>query len=242
MRDNPFKGIILVKRLRSYKVRLERQQIEKYLKDGATELGIELDKAQISLYLSYIQELKKWSRRINLTSLTDDKDIVVRHFLDSLIPLRYMKGVDSLLDIGTGAGFPGLVLKIACPRLRLTLIEPTGKKTSFLRHITRTLGLSGVDIINARAEDKAVISKNADKFDSVTSRALSELSAFIEMARPYLKEDGRIIAMKGPRDGKLDAELNDIAEEPVKIEKVEELLIPFSDRKTSIVVLVPAML
>jgi len=218
-------------------VRLESQQIEKYLAVGAAELGIELDKAQISLYQSYIQELKKWSKRINLTSLTGDKDIVVRHFLDSLIPLPYMTGVDSLLDIGTGAGFPGIVLKIARPQLRLTLIEPTGKKTSFLRHITRTLGLSEVDIINARAEDKAVISNNARKFDCVTSRALSELSAFIEMARPYLKEDGRIIAMKGPRDGKLDAELDDIGDMSAK---VDEFTIPFSDRKTSIVVLAPA--
>ncbi len=215
-------------------MRLESQQIEKYLEDGAAELGIELDKVQISLYQSYIQELKKWSRRINLTSLTGDKDIILRHFLDSLIPLRYMDGVDSLLDIGTGAGYPGLVLKIACPQLRLTLIEPTGKKTSFLRHITRTLGLSGVDVINARAEDKAVVFKNAKKFDCVTSRALSELSAFIEMSRPYLKEDGRIIAMKGPRDGKLDTELDDINGVSAKI---DEFTIPFSDRKTSIVVL-----
>ncbi|VAV82371.1 16S rRNA (guanine(527)-N(7))-methyltransferase [hydrothermal vent metagenome] len=218
-------------------MKLKNQQIEEYLKEGAAELGIERNTAQIAQYGTYIAELKKWSKRMNLTSLTGDKDIIVRHFLDSLIPLPYMNGIETLLDIGTGAGFPGLVLKIARPELRLTLLEPTGKKTHFLRHVVRTLGLEGVDIINGRAEDPAIIEKKAHTFDCVTSRALSELSVFFEMARPYLKEGGRIVAMKGPLDGKLDAELDKVAgTRPV----VEEVCIPFSDRKTSIVVFYPS--
>jgi len=219
-------------------VKLKARQIEEYLKEGAAELGIELSVAQTMQYGLYIAELKKWSRRINLTSLKDDKEIVVRHFLDSLIPLSYMTGIESLLDIGTGAGFPGLVLKIACPELCLTLLEPTGKKTHFLRHIVRTLGLKGVDIINGRAEDTAIIEEKAAAFDCVTSRALSELSVFFEMARPYLKDGGRVVAMKGPLDGKLDAELDSVAGARPG---VEEVCIPFSERRTSVVVFYPSL-
>ncbi len=217
-------------------MQLKSQQIEEYLKEGAAKLGIELSTIQLAQYGTYIAELKKWSKRINLTSLKDDKDIIVFHFLDSLSPLSYMTGIESLLDIGTGAGFPGLVLKIARPGLRLTLLEPTGKKTHFLRHIVRTLGLEGVDIINGRAEDPAIIEKKARGFDCVTSRALSELSVFFEMAGPYLKEGGRIVAMKGPLDGKLDAELEKVAGARPE---VEEVRIPFSERRTSVVVFCP---
>lgn len=214
-------------------MKLNNPEMEKYLREGASQLGVTLDSGQISQYLLYIEELKKWSKRINLTALKDDRDIVVRHFLDSLIPLRYIKDVETILDIGTGAGFPGLVLKVACPDLRLTLLEPTGKKTHFLRHIVRTLGLEGVEVVNGRAEDKAIIEKNAKSFDCVISRALSELATFYSWAEPYIGEGGTIVAMKGPLDGKLDAELKEIeGAEP----RVEEIDIPFSDRKTAIVV------
>lgn len=219
---------------------MKKTELEKYLREGAgsirSEAGLsvqELTPAQIAQYLLYIEELKKWSKRINLTALKDDKDIVILHFLDSLTALGYIKEDGSLLDIGTGAGFPGLVLKIACPELELTLLEPTGKKVSFLRHIVRTLGLRGVEVIGGRAEDEAVIAKIEKSFDRVISRALSELSVFLTLATPYVKEGGRIVAMKGPLDGKLDAELKKLV--GVRPEIVEVAL-PFSERKATMVV------
>jgi 16S rRNA (guanine527-N7)-methyltransferase len=214
-------------------VALKKTELKKYLIEGAENLGLKLNSAQIAQYFAYIEELKKWSRRINLTALKDDKDIVILHFLDSLTALEHIKKDGSLLDIGTGAGFPGLALKIACPELRLTLLEPTGKKVSFLRHIVRTLGLEGVEVINGRAEDKAIIAKTGKIFDCVVSRALSELSTFLMLAAPYVKEDGRIVAMKGPLDGKLDNELKKITDKDFE---VVELDVPCSERKATMVI------
>jgi 16S rRNA (guanine527-N7)-methyltransferase len=208
-------------------------KIEKYLMQGASSLALELSQGQTSQYIAYTEELKKWSKRINLTALKDDKDIAVLHFLDSLTALGYIKQGGSLLDIGTGAGFPGLVLKIACPELELTLLEPTGKKVIFLRHIVRTLGLKGVEVINGRAEDKAIIAKIEKSFDCVISRALSELSRFLVLATPYVKEGGRIVAMKGPLDGKLDNELKKLKGARPEVVEID---VPCCERKATMVV------
>ena len=199
---------------------MEHKQL---LIDGARELGITLDGEAVERFALYSIELRRWSERINLTAIKDEQGIIADHFLDSLTVLPFVedKGSEkswSLLDIGSGAGFPGLPLKIVRPELRLTLMEGAGKKAVFLRHIVRALSIEGVRVIEGRAEDKETISEFGSEFgsvygegsgfDCIISRALTSAASFATLARPYLRPGGRLIAMKGPSGEALSSELN----------------------------------
>ncbi|MFZ3072820.1 MAG: 16S rRNA (guanine(527)-N(7))-methyltransferase RsmG, partial [Thermodesulfobacteriota bacterium] len=156
---------------------------------GAKELSIEMREGEERAFLIYLEELKKWNEKINLTSLRSDRDIAVKHFLDSLTVARFLKdaGVSSLLDIGSGGGFPGIPIKIVMPELKVTLLEAIGKKVIFLKHIIRTLGLNNIEAIKGRAEDEDVIKLYGNSFDCVISRALSSIKDYIGLAEPYIK-------------------------------------------------------
>jgi 16S rRNA (guanine527-N7)-methyltransferase len=161
--------------------------------------------------LYYAKELKKWNRKINLIARhADDLQIIENHFLDSLtllpcIQLLSDSGAKSmppaLLDIGTGAGFPGLVLKAACHELAVTLVEPREKRVSFLKHIVRRLQLEGVTVVHGRIDagygHPAGLVPGA--YDIITSRALTDIATFLEMAAPYCSPMGRVVCMKGPQ-------------------------------------------
>jgi 16S rRNA (guanine527-N7)-methyltransferase len=178
---------------------IEMPDITDILVKGAEELGITLTSQVVESYLFYIEELKKWNRRINLTSLTADRDIAVKHFLDSLTVIPFLQGAARVLDIGTGAGFPGLPLKIFVPDCELLLLESSQKKCSFLRHIVRGLKLAGVEIVHGRAEDRKMIERYGNSFDLVLSRALADLPTSLQLALPYVKGEGRIVGMRGRR-------------------------------------------
>ncbi len=145
----------------------------------------------------YVVLLQEYNKKFNLTSIEGTKEIYLKHFCDSLLPCNYFNISDyrELVDIGTGAGFPGLVLKIFNPDLHLYLIESNSKKCEFLKVITKELNLSNVEIINERAEDFAI--KNVDRFELVISRAVADLRILTELSLPLVKEKGLFIAMKG---------------------------------------------
>ena len=156
-------------------------------------------------FLRYRQELLDWNTRINLTAITDPEEVLLKHFLDSLSLLTvYDRSHTRLLDIGSGAGFPGLPLKIVRPEWHVTLLEATGKKTVFLRHIVEMLQLSNVEIIHGRAEDLAHKSEYRAAFDVVTARAVSSLPTLLEYCAPYCRVAGSIIL---PKKGELTEEL-----------------------------------
>jgi 16S rRNA (guanine527-N7)-methyltransferase len=205
-------------------------ELKKTLNEGAKALGVGLGEGQIDLFLTYLEELKRWNRKINLTKITIDSGIITRHFLDSLTLCRHLKGAKRLLDIGTGAGFPGLPVKIAMPQVEVTLMDSIGKKVFFLRHIIRRLNLKGVEAIKARAGDRVVGNRLKGSFDFVVSRAVSGLEDFLRLAIPYLSEGGTVIAMKGP--GVRD-ELGAVKNFKPSVHEVE---IPFSRRKTFLVI------
>ena len=123
------------------------------LEDGAKALGITLDDEQIEAFLLYLRELKRWNRRLNLTSVVEEREIVVRHFLDSLVPERFLGPEWRIVDLGSGAGFPGIPLKLARPDLSVLLVDSSMRKVAFERHIIRTLGLQGIEALHARGED-----------------------------------------------------------------------------------------
>ena len=170
------------------------------VKAGAREWGLELTPEQVKAFEVYYQELVTWNKRINLTSITDYEEVQVKHFLDSLSCLQVLAGLSPqarCIDIGAGAGLPGLPLKIARPETRLTLLEATGKKTLFLQHVVRELGLQGVEIINARAEELGHEPAYRESYDVALARAVAELSVLLEYALPLTAVGGIFVAQKG---------------------------------------------
>ena len=217
---------------------MEQRKIADMLIAGAKELDIEMRESDIKAFSLYLEELKKWNEKINLTSLRSDKDITIKHFLDSLTVVRFLKdnNVSSLLDIGSGGGFPGIPLKIVMPKLKITLLEAIEKKVNFLKHIIRILGLNNIEAIKGRAEDKEIIKAYKSSFDCVISRALSSIKDYIHLAEPYIKEKGIILAMKGPVEKKLSSELNEYQKHRKYPFKLHEITPCFSPSKTTIII------
>ena len=170
----------------------------KILLRAAGELGIVLTEDRLALFESYRETLLLWNSRMNLVSLQSDLDLPVRHFVDSLTLLPHLPpGPASLLDIGSGAGFPALPVRILRPDLRITLLEASRKKCSFLKELTRRLGLQDVVVLNTRLEE--LLKQTArPSFDIITSRATLKLPELIEKGLPLLKDGGFLAAMKGP--------------------------------------------
>jgi 16S rRNA (guanine527-N7)-methyltransferase len=169
------------------------------LSEGAAEIGIHLGPSELGLFALYQRELLLWNRRINLISQATSREIVIRHFVDSLTPAPWIEKPGGLLiDIGTGGGFPGIPLRIVFPNMHLTLVESSRKKTSFLQHLVRTLKLDNVTVIRERVEALIGEPACAGAFDTVVSRAAFKLPELLRMASFFLKPDGFLIALKGP--------------------------------------------
>jgi 16S rRNA (guanine527-N7)-methyltransferase len=178
---------------------------------GASKLGIELTAGQVKQFELYYQELIEWNKKINLTAITEYSTVQVKHFLDSLtitlaLPEAEVERPDfNIVDIGTGAGFPGVPLKILFPQPRLVLIEPTTKKIAFLHHIIRKLELENVEVLNSRAEEAAHLPLYREQFVLVLSRAVALLPTLVELTLPFCQIGGRFIAQK---KGEIDQEVN----------------------------------
>jgi len=201
------------------------------LKTGAEELGIALTVEQINSLFMYLAELKKWNRKINLTAITEDRDMVIKHILDSL---SYLKGFTPapglrLLDMGSGAGFPALPLKIASPEIAVTLVESAKKKASFLRHAMRTLRLKGAEIIDKRTEE--LLGSLCGVFDVVTARAFADMEKALSSGVPFLKQGGLMVLSRGPEEAIEELEL---AKAGVSLKTRIEQTLPHSDYKRAI--------
>ena len=173
---------------------------EELLCEGALRLGVELTPPMAGLFMRYLSELKVWNRKINLTSLRDDRDIVIGHFLDSISAARFVPAGSRLLDIGSGAGFPGIPIKIVSPTLDVTLLDSAHKKVTFMREVIRALGLEGVTAVWGRAEDEGNGIERRG-FDRVITRAVGPIPDILRLGEPYLAAGGRIVLMRGQRGG-----------------------------------------
>lgn len=163
-------------------------------------LGMDLSPVQEEAFQVYAQELLLWNERINLTAIREPADMIRKHFLDSLTctyAWREMEPPASLIDIGTGAGFPGIPLKILMPGLHLTLVESIGKKADFCRHIVDTLLLENVEVITARAEEVGAQGAHREMYDAATARAVAQLNILAEYLLPLVRVGGFAIAQKG---------------------------------------------
>jgi 16S rRNA (guanine527-N7)-methyltransferase len=173
--------------------------MEKLTQDIFHLLGIRLSPRQVSLFSRYEQELVEWNARFNLTAIRDPESIRAKHFLDSLSCVLAWKDSPPacLIDIGTGAGFPGIPLKILYPALSLVLVESVGKKAEFCRHLASTFGLERVEVTQARAEEVGQDKKYRERFDWSTARAVANLPILVEYLLPLVRVGGAILAQKG---------------------------------------------
>ncbi len=168
------------------------------LKEGARAVvGLDLTPAQLAAFQTFAQELAEWNARFNLTAIKEPHDVQIKHFLDSLTVLKSLPvGPLRLIDVGTGAGFPGLPLKIVRPDLKLTLVEATGKKVRFCQHVAEKLGLEGVRVVHARAEEVGQMVEHRERYDWAVARAVAEMPVLAEYLLPLVVRGGGFVAQK----------------------------------------------
>ncbi|MBR1796392.1 MAG: 16S rRNA (guanine(527)-N(7))-methyltransferase RsmG [Clostridiales bacterium] len=210
----------------------------------SSEVGLELNEEQLQKLCVYASMLVKTNEVMNLTNITDDEGIAVRHFVDSLTLVPYLKAEQekagykdiSVIDVGTGAGFPGIVVKIALPEIKLTLLDSLQKRLSFLDEVCSTLELKDTVTVHGRAEDAGKDSKLRGKFDVSCARAVANLPVLCEYCLPFVKQGGAFLAMKGNVDEEEKASAKAVSVLGGVREKTDRFLLPGTDMNRSIVV------
>lgn len=207
---------------------------EKYL----DEIQIKLNEKQIIKFYNYMNFLIEWNEKINLTAITDPEEIILKHFVDSLTISKYIEKNAKLIDVGTGAGFPGIPLKIYREDIEITLLDSLNKRINFLNDVIEKLELSKISTIHGRAEEVAHKKEYREKFDVATSRAVANMSTLSEYLIPFVKVKGIVIAMKG-NDVKqeIDESKKAINLLGAEIIKIEEFNLPNTEMKRSVVLL-----
>jgi len=200
---------------------------------GIRKLSLDLGDQAIEQLCLYLAELQKWNRRINLVAKAPEEVLIEKHFLDSLTLVPQVKNSPppGLMDVGSGAGFPGMVLKIACPDLKVTLVEPRQKRVSFLRHLIRTLGLMEIEVLETRLENNnEELVKWHNSTPILASRAFTSISLFLELAEPFCTDGGQVIFMKGRKAEEEIAEWQkSSATGHFRLNKIIETALPFTN-------------
>ncbi|QUH19348.1 16S rRNA (guanine(527)-N(7))-methyltransferase RsmG [Alkaliphilus sp. B6464] len=207
-------------------------ELKDILKDGSKEMNVEITDHQVDQLIKYKDILLEWNQKMNLTAIEEEKEVMIKHFLDSLscIQTKYLKTEGRMIDVGTGAGFPGVPLKIALPNIELTLLDSLKKRIGFLEEVCRETNLTNVEFLHGRAEDFGQDKAHREKYDYAVSRAVAALNVLVEYCLPFVKVGGYFICQKGPG---LIEELPE-AKNAIKIlggEVVDQIVVdlPFSD-------------
>lgn len=216
------------------------EQFLKLLTEETVGFGTKLSKQHEEMFSTYADMLVQWNEKINLTAITDEEGIVIKHFLDSLSIIPYIpENAKTLIDVGTGAGFPGIPVKIVNDKISVTLLDSLEKRVKFLNEVINGLGLKDIYAVHGRAEDFGADKKYREQFDAATARAVASLPVLLEYCLPFVKVGGTFIAMKGP-----DVE-NELKESGKALEvlggeiiDVRELTLPRSDNKRCIIVVI----
>lgn len=212
------------------------------LEEGANNISVPLKGENIVAFARYAELLREWNKVMNLTNIVDDNGIALRHFIDSLTIVNLVEKEmsknrnTSLIDVGTGAGFPGIPLKIVIPDLEVTLLDSLNKRLNFLNTVVNELGLQKVKTVHARAEDGGSDMKHREKYDIATARAVASLPTLAEYCMPFVKVGGCFIAMKSHADEEIEVASKAIKILGGKIESIEEFCLPNTDIKRTVIV------
>ncbi|MDQ0193703.1 16S rRNA (guanine(527)-N(7))-methyltransferase RsmG [Paenibacillus wynnii] len=202
--------------------------------------GITLTPLQLEQFETYYKELVSWNEKMNLTGITERDQVYTKHFYDSISLAFHFKfnDIKSMADIGSGAGFPGIPLKICFPHLKLTIVDSLSKRISFLQHVSNELKLDEVQLIHGRAEDVARQSGHRDAYDLVTARAVARLALLNEFCLPFVRKDGWFAAMKGsdPSEELAEAKYS-LKELRGRLEKVESFSLPVEESARHIILI-----
>ncbi len=207
------------------------------LKKLAKQIDIELSNEQIDKFFTYKDLLKEWNEKINLTAIVDDEEILLKHFIDSLTIEKYITENSSIIDVGTGAGFPGIPLKIVREDIELTLLDSLNKRINFLNEVIDANNLKNVCCIHGRAEDVSRETSMRESFDYATARAVANLSTLSELCLPFVKIGGKFICMKGNNIDEVEEAKRAIEVLGGKIVNIEKLLLPNSDIERNIIII-----
>jgi len=212
--------------------------MNKKLKEISKEINIGLDEQKLEKFKKYMELLLEWNEKINLTAITEENEVILKHFVDSMTVLKYIDESASIVDVGTGAGFPGVPISIVNDNINVTLVDSLNKRINFLQEVISEINLSNIKAIHSRAEEFGQNKEHREKYDISVSRAVANLSVLVEYLLPLIKVGGKCICMKG---SEVEEEITNakfaIKELGGKIELVDEFCLPGTDIKRNIIVI-----
>jgi 16S rRNA (guanine527-N7)-methyltransferase len=200
------------------------------LKNGIEELGIETNDEMLENLKKYKELLVEWNKVMNLTGIEDEREVYIKHFLDSISAVKngYIKDGMSLIDVGTGAGFPGMPLKICLKNLEVTLLDSLNKRITFLQEVAKNVGINDIKYIHGRAEDFGKDDQYREQYDIATARAVAGLPVLMEFCVPFVKVGGYFVCLKGP-NANLELEESKAAMQTLGVEFIEKINVDLPD-------------
>ena len=217
---------------------MKKEEFKKVLYEKVKKIGIELKEEQLEKFYLYMNILLEWNEKINLTAITNEEEIILKHFVDSLTINKYIEEGKSIIDVGTGAGFPGIPIKILREDLKVTLLDSLNKRINFLNEVIEKLDLKNIECIHGRAEEFGKNKNYREKYDFATSRAVANMSTLSEYLIPFVKVGGKVLAMKGDKaEEELEEAKKAIKLLGGKVENIDNFYLPDSDIKRSIIII-----
>lgn len=215
---------------------MELNKFKELMKENLTELKIELSDEQLEQFYDYMNVLIEWNKFMNLTGITEPEEVITKHFIDSLTVLDKVDKNASVIDVGTGAGFPGIPIKIAFPETKVVLLDSLNKRIKFLNEVIKKLKLKEIETIHGRAEEYGRNKNHREKYDIAIARAVAPLNVLLEYLMPFVKVSGKCLCMKGSSsEEEIKNSKNAVKILGGNLIKTEEFCIPNTDMKRKIV-------
>lgn len=216
---------------------MEEKEFFEKMQEKGKKISINFNVEQLQKFYRYMELLIEWNEKINLTAIIEPEEIIIKHFIDSLTILKYIKGNEKIVDVGTGAGFPGIPLKIMLEENEVVLVDSLNKRLLFLQEVIKELNLKNIETIHSRAEDFGQNKKYRESFDIATSRAVANLSTLSEYLLPVVKIGGKCLCMKaGDAEDEIKQAQNAIKVLGGKIEKIDKFVLPETNIGRTIII------